>query len=91
MKNRLRIAGVTLASLALVAGCGESVDREGTIDDIVEGSEGQINRAQAECMVEGWIDELGEERALELNDEDPTDEENAVIGEITTNCLLGNE
>ena len=87
MKKRLSTAVFAVAALALVAGCGESVDREGTVEDLVEQSNGSINQEQAECMVDGWIDELGEDRALELNDEDPTPEEEAAISQITIDCL----
>lgn len=87
MKKLFSTAVFSLASLALIAGCGESVDRDGTIDDIVEQSDGSITRDQASCMVDGWIAELGEDRALELNDEDPTAEEEAAIQDITLGCL----
>ncbi|MDH3705840.1 MAG: hypothetical protein OES57_07210 [Acidimicrobiia bacterium] len=87
MKKLLSTAAFSLAALTLVAGCGESVDREGTVDDLVEQSNGSVSRAQAECMVDGWIEELGEDRALELNDEDPTEEEEAAISQITLDCL----
>lgn len=87
MKKLLSTAVFSLAAFALVAGCGESVDREGTVEDLVEQSNGSISEAQAECMVDGWIAELGEDRALELNDEDPTPEEEEAISQITIDCL----
>lgn len=91
MKKTLTTAAASFAAIALLAGCGESVDREGTVDEIVEGSGGAINETQAECMVDGWIDELGESRALEFNDPDkePTADEQAAIDQITTDCLVG--
>ncbi|MGI9603353.1 MAG: hypothetical protein ACR2QE_15815 [Acidimicrobiales bacterium] len=85
MKKLLSTAVFSLASLALLAGCGESVDREGTIDQLME--DGGLTRVQAECMVDGWISELGEDRALELNDEEPTAEETEAISQITIDCL----
>jgi hypothetical protein len=86
-----RIAGVMLAA-GLVFGlsaCGEDeVDRQGTIDNLVEGG---MDEEQAECLVNGVTDELGDEKVLALED-DPdgsslTAEEQEKLGEITLECF----
>ncbi len=75
------IAGLTLVASA----CGSSYDRDEVIDDFV--TEQGIDRAVAICIVDGMEERLGVDR---LDDRgDPTPEEEQIIFEITTDCLLG--
>ena len=74
-----------LGALALtISACGTSLDREGTIDEMVNGG---VPRDVATCIVDESVAEFGEDRILELNDEDGTPEENAKLEEITIGCL----
>ncbi len=86
MKKLLSTAVFSLASLALMAGCSESVDREGSIDQLVESG---LTQEQAECMVNGLVDEIGDSRAIEItNDpEAATSEEDAFMAQLGLDCL----
>lgn len=87
-----RIAGVVLvAGLAFgLSACGDDkVDRQGTIDELVEQG---MDEEQAECLVNGVTDELGDDKVLALNEsdgeiDDLTAEEQAKLEEITLDCL----
>lgn len=72
---------IAAALMLLVASCG-GFDRGGAIDDLVEAG---FPEAQAACVVDGIVDELGEDRVT--NDDDPTPEETEIIEEITLGCL----
>jgi hypothetical protein len=83
--RRIAIVGLAVLSAAGLVACSDKVDREGTVDEMVEQG---IPREQAECMVDRLVDELGDERALELNDTDQelTAEEEELMGEVVLEC-----
>ena len=64
--------------------CSAGFDREEAINDLVD--EG-VERSQAECVIDGSIEEFGESK-LGSNDE-PTAEEEEKIFDIMTDCLFG--
>lgn len=77
---------VVLAVLLGLSACSASYSREDTIQDLVD--EG-LDETTATCVVDGMEEQIGEDR---LDDRgDPTEEEIAVITDITTDCLLGGE
>lgn len=81
----IALLAITVSGLLLGA-CGESVDRSGTVDLLVE--EG-YTQAQAECFVDGAVDELGEDRLLEVERESGefTSGEQAILERIQVECL----
>ncbi|MEM9135176.1 MAG: hypothetical protein AAF962_23620 [Actinomycetota bacterium] len=60
-------------------------DREATIDDLI--AQAGVTQPVAECIVDGMEEEIGPQRLGEVGD--PTADEEQVIIEITTECLLG--
>ncbi len=77
--------GACAAAVALLLGaCGASYDREEAIADLEEGG---LDRATAECVIDGVEDSFGIDR-LESTD-DLTSEDEAILFEIMTECLVG--
>ena len=75
------LAGLTLGTAA----CSGSYDRDEVIDELVN-DEG-LDRELATCVVDGMEDEFGVDR---LDDRgNLTAEEEQMIIDITTSCLLG--
>lgn len=89
MRSKLQ-ALIAVAAVALLAvSCGESVDRDGTVDLLVEN--GVLTRAQAECYLDGAIDELGEDRLIEVEkNQDYNDAELEVLEGIQLRCIEDN-
>lgn len=81
MKKTLCAALCALSLLA--AGCGSDFDRDAEIDNMVE--ETGVDEATATCIVDGIVDEFGEDRVT--SDDEPNAEEQAKIAEIMTGCL----
>lgn len=80
-----RLGGALLALLALsLTACGGGYDRQEAIDDLIDGG---LDEATAECVVDGMEEEFGEDK-LGSND-DPTDEELAIIEDISLDCVFG--
>ncbi|MCP3989813.1 MAG: hypothetical protein GY724_12110 [Actinomycetia bacterium] len=78
--------GASAAAIAMLLGaCSSSYDREQAIEDIQETA--GVDRAMAECIVDGVEENFSIDR-LESSG-DLTEEEEAVLVEITTECLLG--
>ncbi len=77
-----RIAPLAIPAALLLASCGSSLDREGSIDELVESG---LSRPVAECVIDTSVDEFGEDRVI--SDDDPTPEEEARIGEILFECM----
>ena len=82
MKTTIKsgIAGLGLLA-TLAAGCGTTFDREGSIEEIMEGG---FSRSAAECIVDRTVEELGEDRVT--SEDDPTPEEAQLFGEIALEC-----
>ncbi len=77
--------GACAATIAMLLGaCGASFDRDEAIADLEEGG---LDRATAECVVDGVEDSFGIDR-LESTD-DLTSEDEAILFEIMTNCITG--
>ena len=77
------LGGVCLVAL-LVAGCGTKLDREGSIEELMESG---LTRPQAECIIDSSVEEFGEEKVI--SDDDPTPEEEAILTEIAFECIGG--
>lgn len=78
-----KLLASSILILALFAtSCAAGFDRQEAIDDLV--GEG-LPRAQAECVIDGSIEEFGESK-LGSNDE-PTADDEAKIFEIMTECF----
>ena len=83
--------GAALFGLAALSGCSDdsvsSEDRDKAVDQLV--SEAGMTQDQAECLVDGFIDEFGAEKILEVS-EDPEslseEEQNAMV-DLTLDCL----
>jgi hypothetical protein len=84
--RKLAMMALALMAAGGLAACSEEVDKEGTVDDLVESG---MDREQAECLVDGLVEEFGDERALELNDADEelTAEEQEAMTDLTLECL----
>jgi hypothetical protein len=73
------------------AACSKSIDKEGTVDNLVE--QGIMTREQAECTVDGIDDEFGDnDDVIDALSEggDPADlseEDQGKLTEIVTTCL----
>ncbi|MCP3911379.1 MAG: hypothetical protein GY713_10530 [Actinomycetia bacterium] len=78
------LAGVAGLSLLLAACGGSSYSREDAIADLVADD---IDQEMAECIVDEVEDEFGIEK-LESSD-DVTEEDEAKLLEIFTECFLG--
>ncbi len=74
------MTAVVLVGILTMAGCTR-FDREGSIDEFVDGG---MSRSMATCVVDGIVDELGEDRAM--SDDEPTAEEIEVIQTISLDC-----
>ncbi|MGI9616275.1 MAG: hypothetical protein ACR2QO_25395 [Acidimicrobiales bacterium] len=84
-RNRKAGALAVVAGFALVgSACSTSYDRAEVIDELV--TEQGVDRALATCVVDGMEERIGVDR---LDDRgNPTPEEEEIIIEITTDCLL---
>jgi hypothetical protein len=81
-----RRSAFAFAGLALAVGAcsSASYDRDETIQELVD--EG-LTEDIATCVVDGMEDQIGVDRLDDTGD--PTDEEIAIITDITTDCMLG--
>ncbi len=79
-RTRTAVAGLLASALALGA-CG-GIDREGSIDQLVETG---LTRDQATCVLDASIDEFGEDRVT--SDDDLTPEEEAAMTDIVVECM----
>ena len=86
MKLVRRISAVVLGAMLLLGACGgDSFDRDELIQELVDESGGIVDETQASCIVDGMIEEFGEDK-LNSND-DPTDEEQAKVLDLTLECV----
>ncbi len=81
---RIKLIGIVAGAALAVSACGGGYDRQEFIDDLQD--EG-IDEATATCIADGAEARIGEERLGERDD--PTAEEEQVLIEITTECILG--
>lgn len=81
--KRIKLLSVAAVAALAVSACGSTYDREQAIDDLV--SEG-IEEPVATCIIDGVEDNFSVEK-LESTD-DLTEEDEAILLEITTDCLL---
>jgi hypothetical protein len=78
------LAAGALAAGLVLTGCGGSYDREAFIDELEEGG---VDRELATCIADGAEARLGTDR---LDDRgELTAEEQAILAEITSECVLG--
>lgn len=78
-------AGAMLAlALGLAACGGGSFDREGAVEDFVDGG---LTDVQANCAVDAMVEAFGEDKLA--GDDDPSDEDLEIVGEIVGTCLAG--
>ena len=85
LKTRATRFGAALAAGALVlSACSDSFDRDAEVEELVESG---LTQAQAECIVDTLVDRLGEDTLNERRD--PTAEEEAIVFEITGDCVFG--
>lgn len=77
------VPAIVAASLVFTA-CGGGFDRQGSIDDLMEGTP-SLTEEQAACIVDGIVDEFGVDRAT--SDDAPTEEEAAQLSQISQICL----
>ena len=84
-RSKTLAAILVAAGLTVLSACGDTYDREELIDELV--TEQGIDATTATCIVDGMEDQIGVDR---LNDRgDPTAEEEQLIIDITTECVLG--
>lgn len=81
---RFKLVAMVAGAALVVTACGGGYDRQETIDELI--TEAGVDEATATCIVDGMEAEIGEDRLGERGD--PTDEETAIITEITTDCIL---
>jgi len=74
------VAGLAM----LLAACGSSFSREDAIADLIESG---LDQTVAECVVDGIEDKFSIEK-LESTD-DLSSEDEAILIEISTACILG--
>jgi hypothetical protein len=81
-----------LGALAMFAGlavtasaCGSTYDRQEALDELVNVQ--GLDDATASCIVDGMEDKIGVDRLGDRGN--PTAEEEQIIIDITTDCLLG--
>ncbi len=81
--NKL-LVGATLGAALLAGSCG-GIDRDGSADELVRTL--GVDKDTASCIVDDWIDNIGEDRVLELEDGAvPTVAEEQAIVDALTNC-----
>ncbi|MEL7158281.1 MAG: hypothetical protein AAFN30_17015 [Actinomycetota bacterium] len=83
MKRSKLVAATTGLALA-VSACGGGYDRQETIDELV--TESGVEESVAICIVDELEAQIGEERLGSRDD--PTPEEEALIVDVSTECLL---
>lgn len=87
-RARLRSGATALAAVVALtmglAACGSSFDREGAVEELMDGG---LSEEQANCAVDAMIEEFGEDKLA--SDDDPTDEEQAIVIDIVSDCVLG--
>ncbi|MEZ5412200.1 MAG: hypothetical protein R2761_29480 [Acidimicrobiales bacterium] len=86
-----RALGPVLAGLSLVglAACGGGYDRQGAIDDLVEGG---FTTEQATCMMTELEASIGEDRLGERSftgSAELTAEEETAVSNATLKCIIG--
>ncbi len=89
-ENTARLMALTATVVGfslLAAACGGSFDREETVTTVQETF--ALDRVQADCVVDGLVDEFGED-ALSSTD-DPTDEQVAALIEHLDACQQGTD
>lgn len=84
MKKITRIAGVTLAATFLLTACS-SYDREEFISDLQ--TEQGLDEPMATCIADGAEEGIGVERLGSRGS--MTTEEEEILVEVMTDCLLG--
>ncbi|MEM8923266.1 MAG: hypothetical protein AAGD35_07160 [Actinomycetota bacterium] len=84
--QRNRLIAVLAAGAMLLAACSTEYDREEFIDELITDS--GVDEATATCIADGAEAELGIER-LESRGS-LTEDEEAALTEIVTNCVLDN-
>ena len=86
MMNFTKTAAITLAISVGLTACGTSLDRDGTVEGLMANG---MSRTQAECIYDDSFLALGEERLLELNDEEITETagERAQLDAIRDSCV----
>ena len=82
--RRIKLGAVMAVVGLLAAACSTTYDRDKAITDLEEQG---IERVMAECIVDGVEENFGIDR-LESTDDLNADDE-AVLVEITTECILG--
>ena len=88
MPSRRCVLLVALAVLgAVLVGCSSeaAIDREATIDELIDRYPGAMDRDQAGCYVDRVVDELGP--APLAADADPTDDQVRRLTAIRVDCL----
>ncbi len=78
------LVGATLGTALFAVSCG-GIDRDGSADELVRTL--GVDKDTASCIVDDWIDNIGEDRVLELEDGAvPTAAEEQAIVDALTNC-----
>lgn len=80
IKLMVATAGVAVA----ISACGGGYDRQETIDELV--NESGVEESVAICIVDELEAQIGEDRLGSRGD--PTEEEQALIVDVSTDCLL---
>lgn len=87
------VAAVLLSALAVfvVAACGDDddtggADRDSLVDAVAESL--GVERDTAECLADGLIGEIGEDRLRDFVevDQEPTAEESAAVIQVLSDC-----
>jgi hypothetical protein len=75
---------VALIGFALLVGSCAGIDRDGSADELVRTLD--VDKNTARCIIDAWIDSLGEDRVLEIEGGAPPTEreEGAIVGAVTT-------
>lgn len=76
--------GAAVALTIGLAACGTSFDRDGAVEELMDGG---LTEEQANCAVDAMIEEFGEDKLA--SDDDPTPEEQAIAIDIVSGCVLG--
>ena len=90
MTKRLLTAILAVGLTVGAAACGNKIDKEGTVENLVESG---VPEEQANCMVDRIDDEFGDNDDVieELTKDEPdlSAEDQARIQEIITECIGG--
>ena len=84
MKAR-KFFAAALAGALMLGACGSSYNRDDAINDLV--NDAGIERETAVCIVDGIEDNFSIDRLESTGD--LTEDEEAILTEITTDCILG--